>query len=287
MHRFLRFVASGLIALLAETVLADDAVHAVPVACRALADSRVISAATIGTLLGDVQSFDRVQASLVATKQDFEADAALAEPATAELRPMLANMSANADLLLQRRQLVLQTHEQLRLVSRASNDLLESIETMTALMLQNGSSVVDINAALQVAMLSQRLGRSADAIIAWDGLRPEPIFLLGKDLKTAGMILAGLKDGDTNLRLHAQRLPVIREQLALSIGILGGMKVGDDSLLGRLRELSTAREAQAALQRETDRFAHGLAIACAGSDGGAAEPLRLPNQAPAPPVKNP
>ena len=76
-------------------------------------------------------------------------------------------------------------------------------------MLQNGASVSEINAALHLAMLSQRLGRSADTFMGWDGVRPESVFLLGKDLKTFDMIVSGLKNGDTGLRLHAQRLPAI------------------------------------------------------------------------------
>ena len=270
--------AAGLLVTLAATP-----VFAVSVECHALADSRPLSAALIGTLLGDAQSFDRVQASFVAVNQDLGK-----EPASAALRPLLASMNAHADQLLQQRELVRQDRERLLGISRNSNDLLEASEVLASLMLQNGANAAETAAILQLAMLSQRLGRSADAVIGWDGVRPEAVFLLGKDLKTFGVFLAGLKEGDAPLRLRAQRQPAIQQQLARSQDILDGMNAAAGALLEHLRELAAARVAQAALQQEADQFAHVLALDCAGSDAGAVGPLRLPAQAqPTPPSKKP
>lgn len=275
----LRVFLFGTSLLAASPAFADDG------ACRALADSRGLSAALVGTLFGDAQSFERTQASIAAIGRDVRPDPDAPANSVASER-FLASMKTHADQLLQQRDLVRLDHERLRDISGAANDLLEATETLNSLLLQNNAGVVHINAALQLVMLSQRLGRSADTVIAWDGIRPEPVFLLGKDLKTADRILAGLKDGDTELRLRAQRQPEVAQQLAKAQGIIARMKADAQPLLDHLRELVTARVAQAALQREADQLGHALAISCAGSDAGAPEPLRLPGQAASAPASS-
>ena len=60
------------------------------------------------------------------------------------------------------------------------------------------------------------------------------------------------------------------------------MKSAADPLLEHLKELMTARLAQTTLQQESDALGHALAMACAGSDGGAANPLRVPIRVDAP-----
>jgi twitching motility protein PilJ len=146
-------------------------------------------------------------------------------------------------------------------------------------MLQNNASAAHIAAVMQLAVPSQRLGRSADTVFTWNGIDPEAVLLLGKDLKTFDMLLSGLVNGNTELRLHAQRQPDIVKQLARAQAILAGMRGDGQYFFGHVHELMAAREAQAALQHEADPLGHVLAMSCAGSDAGVSEPLRLPGQA--------
>jgi hypothetical protein len=239
-------------------------------ACRALADSRGLSAALVGTLYADAQSFDRTQASVAAVDQDIGADPLY--------RRLVAGMVRKASILQAQREVVRQAHESLVAISRASGDLLEASETLSSLMLQSGASPAHIAAVLQLAMLSQRLGRSADTFIGFVGVDPESVFLLGKDLNTYDLILSGLLNGNAELRLRAQHDPAIVRQLAKVQGVLAGIHASANGILANLQGLVAARESQAALQQDADQLGHTLAMACADSDAGVKEPLRLPRQ---------
>lgn len=261
------------IGLLAATSAFADATAA----CRALADSRALSAALIGTQFADAQAFDRVRTSMAAVDRRLGPDADVLG-GSASARHFLASLDAHADVLLKQRDVVQQVHERLRAISHASIDLLEASETLESFMLQANASAAHLAAASQLAMLSMRLGRSADTFMGWEGVSPEAVFLLGKDLKTFDEILSGLEKGNAGLRLHAQRDPAVVRQLAKARSGLAVMQAGGQVILDDLQWFVAARAAQASLQQEADNLGHVLALACAGTDAGVTEPLKLPSQ---------
>jgi len=266
---FLRVASCGLGLLAAAPAFADDD------ACRALADSRTLSAALIGTLQGDAQSFDRTRASVDAVNRDVRLDDSPANSA-AGMRRLVAGITARANLLQQHRAMVQQVHEHLGAISRNSSSLLDASEGLASLLLQAGASPAHLAAGMQLDMLSVRLGRSADNFVGLNGFNAEAVFLLGKDLNTFDVLLSGFADGNAELRLRAQRDPAIVKQLGKLRGILAGMRQDAQYFIDHLRDLVAVREAQAALQHDADQLGHTLAMSCAGSDAGAAEPLRLP-----------
>ena len=137
-------------------------------------------------------------------------------------------------------------------------------------------------------MLSQRIGRSADRLLGWEGISAESMFLLGKDLQTLGEILNGFKNGDSSLRLRAQRLPDIRRSVDKALAIQAMMQAASRAILDSLRDLAGARQAQVTLQSEADQLGHAFAMACAGSDASAPGPWRAPGPAtPAPSAGQP
>ena len=132
------------IGLLAATSAFADAADA----CRALADSRALSAALIGTQFADAQAFARTRSSMAAVDRRLGPDAdALGGSASA--RHFLASMDAHADVLLKQHDVVLQVHERLRAVSRASIDLLEASETLESLLVQSNAGPAHVVAASQ------------------------------------------------------------------------------------------------------------------------------------------
>ena len=50
-------------------------------------------------------------------------------------------------------------------------------------------------------MLTQRIGKSANEFLTMEGVSPEAVFLLGKDLNSFKEIGQGLLDGSPELRL--------------------------------------------------------------------------------------
>ena len=85
-------MAFGLSVLATTSTFADDD------ACRALADSRALSATLVGTLYGDAQSFDRTRASVAAVNRDLRLDEEASASASA-MKRLVAGLSARANVL--------------------------------------------------------------------------------------------------------------------------------------------------------------------------------------------
>ena len=69
-------------------------------------------------------------------------------------------------------------------INRQTDALLDSAQTLTSLLLQQRAPSSNINAASQLTMLTQRIDKSANAFLSFQGVRPEAVFTLGKDLST-------------------------------------------------------------------------------------------------------
>ena len=54
-------------------------------------------------------------------------------------------------------------------------------------------------------MLTQRIGKSANEFQTMEGVSPEAVFLLGKDLNSFKEIAQGMLDGSPELRLAATK----------------------------------------------------------------------------------
>ena len=64
----------------------------------------------------------------------------------------------------------------------------------------------EISASGQLVMLTQRIGKSANEFLTMEGVSPEAVFLLGKDLNSFKEIAQGLLDGSPELRLSAPKI---------------------------------------------------------------------------------
>ena len=102
--------------------------------------------------------------------------------------------------------------ESLRTINRQSSDLLEAAEAVSSQALKGGSTA-DVAAAGQLVMLTQRIGKSSNEFLTAEGVSPEAVFLLGKDLNTFKEISEALLSGSAELRLTATKDPATREQL--------------------------------------------------------------------------
>src|SRR6185312_4632891 len=90
-------------------------------------------------------------------------------------------------------------------VNDANNSLLELAEQLGLQMGQGGATVREVDFANQLAVLSQRIAKNANALASGEEIDPETAFLLGKDAGTFRDILNGLARG--NDALH---IPVLR-----------------------------------------------------------------------------
>jgi twitching motility protein PilJ len=110
----------------------------------------------------------------------------------------------------------------------------------------------EISAAGHLVMLTQRIGKSSNEFLTSEGVSPEAVFLLGKDLNSFKEISQGLLDGNPELRLSAAKEPQVREQLAALIKLFEETRTQAGAILGNLQGLVSAREAQVSIAADSE-----------------------------------
>ena len=140
----------------------------------------------------------------------------------------------------------------MRSINRQSSSLLELAEAVANSKLQMGASPAEIAASSQLLMLTQRIGKSANEFQTIDGISPEAVFLLGRDLNSFKELAEGLFKGSAELRLPAARDPQVREQLVAMLEEYEQTRVQSTAILGNLQGLVAAREAQNAIITDSE-----------------------------------
>src|SRR5205823_2999713 len=163
-----------------------------------------------------------------------------------------------ANIVLAQQKTLTQVGQALRTINRQSSDLLETAETVSSLKLQGGAAAAEISAVGQLVMLTQRIGKSSNEFLTAEGVSPEAVFLLGKDLNTFKEISQGLLAGSQELRLSASKDAATREQLEALIKMYEETRVQASAILGNLQGLVSAREAQDAIIADSEPLRRDL-----------------------------
>lgn len=172
--------------------------------------------------------------------------------------PLAERADRNASIVLTQQAILTQVVAALRSVSRQSADLLEMAETVSSLKLQSNAPASEISAAGQLVMLTQRIGKSANEFLTLEGVSPEAVFLLNRDLTTFKQIAQGLLDGSPELRLSASRDAQTRAQLQELLKLFEGTRTQATAVLGNLQGLVAAREAQLAIVADSEPLRSSL-----------------------------
>jgi twitching motility protein PilJ len=191
------------------------------------------------------------QMGLTALGSDFVGD-------LAKISPLMERAEKNAATVMSQQKILTQVGAALRLINRQSSDLLEIAETVSSLKLQQNAPSAEISAAGQLVMLTQRIGKSSNEFLTADGVSPEAVFLLGKDLNSFKEISVGLLDGSPELRLSAAKDPQTREQLDALIKLFDETRTQAGAILGNLQGLVSAREAQVAILADSEPLRENL-----------------------------
>ena len=203
-----------------------------------------------------------VLAKTVRDLKSGEGDLAAAPPdVLPELEPLLPlveRAEKNANTVISQQKILTQVGQALRTINRQSSDLLEIAETVSSLKLQQEASPAELSAVGQLVMLTQRIGKSANEFLTMEGVSPEAVFLLGKDLNSFREIAQGLVDGNAELRLSPTRDPQTKERLNALLKQYEETRVQASAILGNLQGLVSAREAQASIIAESEPLRKGL-----------------------------
>ncbi len=169
-----------------------------------------------------------------------------------KLIPLVDRAEKNSKTVMEQQKILTQVGSALRAINRQSSDLLEVAETISSLKLQQNAASAEISASGQLVMLTQRIGKSANEFLTMEGVSPEAVFLLGKDLNSFKEIAQGLLDGSPELRLAASKDPQTRERLDSLLKLYEQTRGQAGAILGNLQGLVSAREAQSAIIADSE-----------------------------------
>lgn len=259
-RRLLTMLALGvlLLALVAGWVLqqADRSAKQLAATGQSLMQSQRLAKSVTQALLGKESAFVELQDSASVLGRNVRAltqgDAELGvQSVDAAFEQDLGSVSAlaqraekNAQAVLAQKAVLIQAGDALRSINRQSSTLLELAEAVANSKLQLGASATEIAASSQLLMLTQRIGKSANEFQTVDGVSPEAVFLLGRDLNSFKELAEGLLQGNPELRLSPARDGQVREQLKAMLQEYEQTRTQATSILTNLQGLVAAREAQ-------------------------------------------
>jgi len=262
----------GLVGLITVTGLAlnsaNQSASQVAAAGDALMQSQRLAKSVSQALVGSTAAFPEVKESvgvLAGATRGLQSGSETVSQAPAGVQPMLEPLmplidkaEKNSNTVLTQQKTLTEVSQALRGINRQSSDLLEIAETVSSLKLQQDASPAELSAVGQVVMLTQRIGKSANEFLTVEGVSPEAVFLLGKDLNSFREIAQGLLDGNADLRLPGTKDAATRERLQALLKQYEETRVQAGAILGNLQGLVSAREAQSQIVADSEPLRKGL-----------------------------
>jgi twitching motility protein PilJ len=273
----------GLLALLIGAYLANRGTTLTAeqevTASRALAQSQRLAKSASQALLGATSAFPELKESAAVLggagralkdgSADLGALPASLQPSIESMMPLIERAEKSATALAGQEKTLTEVSKALRSINRQSSELLETAETVSSLKLQQGASPGELSAIGQVVMLTQRIGKSANEFLTVEGVSPEAVFLLGKDLNSFREITTGLLDGNAELRLPAAKDAQTKEGLTRLLKQFEQTQADAGVILNQLQGLVAAREAQEVISAESEPLRKGLEDLTSRLSGGA------------------
>ncbi|MEO8248156.1 MAG: methyl-accepting chemotaxis protein [Burkholderiales bacterium] len=172
--------------------------------------------------------------------------------------PLAERAERNAETILAQQGPLTKMSESLRSVNSGMAELLELADAVYSAKIQQQASAAELGAASQLQMLTQRIGKSANEFQSTEGVNPEAVFLLGKDLTAFKTLAEGLLSGNSELRLNSARDASAREALTALLKLFKESEIKARQVLADLPGLLSAREAQNAIVADSDALRTGL-----------------------------
>jgi twitching motility protein PilJ len=249
---------------------ADKVAQQVAATGQSLMQSQRLAKSVSQALVGSPQAFEEVRESsgiLAKTTKGLksgDSDLHIDQVSQADMAavdkamPLVEQAEKSANVMLGQQKILTQVGAALRAINQQSSDLLEVAETVSSLKLQQNAAPAEISAAGQLVMLTQRIGKSANEFLTMEGVSPEAVFLLGKDLNSFKEITQGLLDGSSELRLPGTKDAQTRERLKALLKLYEDTRAQAGAILGNLQGLVAAREAQASVIADSEQLRRSL-----------------------------
>jgi twitching motility protein PilJ len=180
-------------------------------------------------------------------------------PTAGEARPALEALNAewkkserNAGLVLAEERNLLALGRSVRAINDGNPALQELADEAAALSVQAGGSTRQNAFAAQLMMLTQRIAKNANALLAAAQVDPAVSFLLGKDVNSFRDILQGLLQGSEALRIARVADPELRGKLGEMDATFKEYRTAASDILGNQQGLVGAKRATFSLFNDSE-----------------------------------
>ena len=259
---FTMFVLAGVIAL--DRRQATTGTQQVEITGNTLMHTQRLARSAPYAVAGSRQAFesmrdsrDRVDANIDALANGDSTRGL--SGASATIQPLLARVterwratqSAASTIAAQEKALV-QFGDIVKRINVATPRLLQLTEEVASIKLERGSSAREIAASSQLVMLTQRIGRSANALVAGEGANAELALTLGRDINLFRELNAALLQGSESLRIAPAGDADTRGRLQELTKVYGEFYGSVGGALSNLQAIAQAKDAEQAIVRESE-----------------------------------
>src|SRR4051812_5327105 len=195
-------------------------------------------------------------------------------PTPQSVRPHLVALEAewkkterNAGLVIREEPNLVALGAAVRTINDNNPALLEMADEIAALSVQNGGSARQNAVTAHLVMLTQRMAKNANAMLAGDVVDPEVAFLLGKDTNTFRDLMQGLLQGNEALRISRVNDAEIRGKLGELENGFKQSQTGVAQILGNMQRLVNAKRATRDIFNDSEALLGAAEELAAGYDG--------------------
>jgi len=174
----------------------------------------------------------------------------------------------NAGRVLDNQQSLTSLAKGLETINQGNTAILELAQQAAQQIGQGGGSLREVDYANQLAVLSQRIGKNANALASSEEIDPEVAFLLGKDAGTFRDILNGLLKGSDALRLPGVHNDEARATLVELQKRFASYDTGVSAILQNMNRLVTAKQAARAVNSESESLLNDTTLLADSFEGG-------------------
>jgi len=173
-------------------------------------------------------------------------------PALDELNAEWSKTDRNAGLVLDEEKNLVALGSAVRSINSTNQALQEITDEISAISVQSGGSARQNAITSQLMMLTQRMAKNANTMLAEDVVNPEVAFLLGKDTNTFRDTLGGLLQGNAALRIARVEDAELRAKLTELQGGFVEYQKSVNNILGNQARLVGAKRASFDMFNDSD-----------------------------------
>jgi len=202
-------------------------------------------------------SRDRIDANLDAlangdSTRDLSSASATVQPALSRLNERWRATQSAASTITAQEEALLQFGDVVKRINVTTPRLLQLTEEVASIKLERGGSAREIAASSQLVMLTQRIGRSANALVAGEGANAELALTLGRDINLFRELNAALLQGSESLRIAPAADADSRSRLQELTKVYGDFYGAVGGALSKLQAIAQAKDAEQAIVRESE-----------------------------------